>query len=217
MEIKTNITNSILGTCALMEKSTTAECMEMSINDLAKACREYQSETLGNRQANFSKYYSALFIKMAKYMPNMFYNFDKVLADDVVMTLNESLMRCLETWKEGRASFKTFAWGDFRFGMIRQQRLANMKKRRFMQNYVSIQSKSEDNVYIISDISDERLPSEFDLNLEMDTRFTKKEKTLILLLANGCSKREVRARMGISIYKFKGMMAKVKDALSKDF
>lgn len=209
MEIKTNVTNALNGAVTMMAQSTTEECLAMSINDLAKACKENLYQTSTVKQAEFSKYFGALFVKSAKYMPNMFYQFKSILADDLVMQLNESILSCLDKWDESIASFKTFLWGDFRFGLIRQERLARMQKRRVFHNYKSIQSQSDDDVYIISDIKDESVPSEFRLNIEVDRRFTKKEKHLIMLFSEGYNKREAREEMGMSLHKFNKMVRRV--------
>lgn len=209
MEIKTNVTNALRGAVTMMAKSTTEECLAMTVNDLAKACKDNLYQTSNVKQAEFSKYYGALFVKTASYMPNLFYQYPNILADDLVMQLNESLMNCLDKWDETIASFKTFLWGDFRFGLIRQERLARMQKRQSLNQYVSIQSKSDDNVYIISDIKDERVPSEFRLNLDVDKRFTKMEKHLIMLFAEGMNKREAREEMGLTLHKFNKLVHRV--------
>lgn len=212
MEAKENVTYAIDGTLALMEKSTRQEYLNLHANELAKLCKQYLGSTTTVNQAKFSQYYSALFIKAFRKMPNLFYQWKSVLADDIVYQFNTSLMRCIETWDESKAAFTTLLFGDFRYGMCGQQRLADMQKRRAFDNYISFGRGAEgtDGNGYITDIGDEREHhSLFEIDIDSDKRFTDKEKQVLILLGRGYKKYAVREALGIGRHEFGKIIDKI--------
>lgn len=210
MELKENVMHAVDGTLALMEKSTRQEYLEMHPNELAVKCRELLGSTTSVNQAKFSQYYSALFIRSFRKMPNLFFQWKSVLADDVIYQFNTSLMRCIETWDESKAAFTTLLFGDFRYGMCGQQRLADMQKRKAFDNYLSIGGTdgTDENGYI-TDIGDSREHSLFELDIDSDKRFTKMEKDILILLGRGYKKYAVREALGLSRHEFSKMVDKI--------
>lgn len=119
-------------------------------------------------------------------------------------------MRCIETWDESKAAFTTLLFGDFRYGMCGQQRLADMQKRKAFDNYLSIGGTdgTDENGYI-TDIGDSREHSLFEIDIDSDKRFTKMEKDILILLGRGYKKYAVREALGLSRHEFSKMVDKI--------